>query len=129
MEPPPHPATLQQIVDRLTLLEKDNAALKVTTLSLSTISQGLLVQLQKYESVNQTLQDTIHSLSQSLNDLNQQVVANSSCIQDLSETFTTQTTGITKDINSIIEDFGDMGNLKNKQADLVNKQTSLLTET
>ena len=88
--------------------------MKATTLSLSIVSQGLLVQLQKYESVNQTLQDTIHSLSQSLNDLNQQVVANSSHIQDLSKTFTTQTTGITKDINSIIEDFGDMGNLKNK---------------
>ena len=65
MEPPPNPATLQQIVDHLTSLEKDNTALKVTTLSLSlsAVSQGLLVQLQKYESVNQTLQDTIHSLS------------------------------------------------------------------
>ena len=64
-----------------------------------------------------------------MNDLNEQAVADSSHIQDLSETFTTQTEGMTKDINSIIEDFGDMGNLKDKHTELVNKQTSLLTET
>lgn len=78
--------------------------------------------------MNQTLQDTIHSLSESLKDLNQQVVANSSSIQDLSETFTTQTTYITKDISSIIEDFEDIINLKDKQNELVNKQKSLLTK-
>lgn len=121
MDPPPNPTTFQQIVDHLTLLEKDNAALKVTTLFLSAVSQGLLVQLQKYKSMNQTLQDTIHSLSETLNDLNEQVVANSSCIQDLSKNFTTQTKDITKDISSIIEDFRDIGSLKDKKTKIVNK--------
>ena len=65
--------------------------------------------------MNQTLQDIIHSLYETLNDLNQQVVSNSSRIHDLSETFTTQIVGITKDISSIIEDFGDIGSLKYKQ--------------